>query len=75
MNEGAHLAREDPIAGVSGARLHDAVKACGHRDVSFFERAELPRKLRERAQPGDLIITLGAGDITHVGEELLELLK
>ena len=70
-----YAAGEDAIPGVNGMQLHDAVKACGHRDVSFFERAELPRKLRERAQPGDLIITLGAGDITHVGEELLELLK
>jgi len=70
-----YAAGEDPIAGVTGARLHEAVKACGHRDVSFVDRAELPRQLRERAQPGDLILTLGAGDITHVGDELLEMLK
>ena len=70
-----YAAGEDPIAGVSGARLHEAVKACGHRDASFVERAELSKRLREKAQPGDIVITLGAGDITHVGEELLELLK
>jgi len=70
-----YAAGEDPIAGVSGARLHEAVKACGHRDASFVERGELVRKLREKVQPGDLVITLGAGDITHVGDELLELLK
>ena len=70
-----YAAGEDPIAGITGARLHEAVKACGHRDVSFAERAELARTLRERVRQGDLVITLGAGDITHVGEELLELLK
>jgi len=70
-----YAAGEDPIPGVSGARLHEAVKACGHRDASFADRAELARKLRERVRQGDLVITLGAGDITHVGEELLELLK
>jgi UDP-N-acetylmuramate--alanine ligase len=70
-----YAAGEDPIAGVSGARLHEAVKACGHRDASFADRAELAGKLRERVRQGDLVITLGAGDITHVGEELLELLK
>ena len=70
-----YAAGEDPISGVSGARLHEAVRACGHRDVTLVERSELPRKLRERTMPGDLVITLGAGDITHVGEELLELLK
>jgi UDP-N-acetylmuramate--alanine ligase len=70
-----YAAGEDPIAGVSGARLHDAVKACGHRDTAFVERPELARKLREKARQGDLVLTLGAGDITHASEELLELLK
>ena len=70
-----YAAGEDAIAGISGARLHEAVKACGHRDASFVERAELAKRLRERVQPGDLVITLGAGDITHAGDELLELLK
>ena len=46
-----------------------------HRDVGFAERGELARRLRERVHKGDLVITLGAGDITHAGEELLELLK
>src|SRR5438105_1184715 len=69
-----YAASEDPIPGVTGARLHEAVKACGHRDAAFAERAELARRLREKVRPGDLVITLGAGDITHVGEELLGLL-
>jgi len=67
-------AGEDPIPGVSGARLHEAVKACGHRDASFAERPELAQRLRDRVLPGDLVLTLGAGDITHVGEDLLGLL-
>src|SRR3954470_13070240 len=69
-----YAAGEDPISGVSGARLHEAVKACGHRDATFVERAHRAQKLKERAQPGDLVITLGAGDITNAGEELLGLL-
>jgi UDP-N-acetylmuramate--alanine ligase len=69
-----YAASEDPIPGVTGAKLHEAVKACGHRDATFAERAELARRLREKVRPGDLVITLGAGDITHVGEELLGLL-
>jgi UDP-N-acetylmuramate--alanine ligase len=70
-----YAASEDPIPGISGARLYEAVRACGHRDVAFAERAELARRLREKVHKGDLVITLGAGDITHAGEELLELLK
>jgi UDP-N-acetylmuramate--alanine ligase len=68
-------AGEDPIPGVTGTRLHEAVKACGHRDAIFVDRAGLPARLREQVREGDLVLTLGAGDITHVGEELLELLK
>jgi UDP-N-acetylmuramate--alanine ligase len=70
-----YAASEDPIPGINGIRLYEAVRACGHRDVAFAERGELARRLRERVQKGDLVITLGAGDITHAGEELLELLK
>jgi UDP-N-acetylmuramate--alanine ligase len=69
-----YAAGEDPIPGVSGDRLFEAVKACGHRDVAFAERGELAARLRERLREGDLVITLGAGDITHACEELLELL-
>jgi UDP-N-acetylmuramate--alanine ligase len=68
-------AGEDPIPGVSGARLYDAVKACGHRDAAFVERGKLAQRLREKVHRGDLVITLGAGDITHASEELLELLR
>ena len=70
-----YAAGEDPIAGTSGARLHEAVRACGHRDATFVaERSELAARLREKVRDGDLVLTLGAGDITHAGEELLELL-
>jgi UDP-N-acetylmuramate--alanine ligase len=71
-----YAAGEDPLPGVTGAVLHDAVRACGHRDATFVhERGELAAKLRERVREGDLVLTLGAGDITHAGEELLELLR
>lgn len=69
-----YAAGEDPIPGISGSRLHEAVKACGHRDAIFVERAALATTLRDRIREGDLVLTLGAGDITHAGEELLELL-
>jgi UDP-N-acetylmuramate--alanine ligase len=69
-----YAAGEDPIPGISGARLHEAVKACGHRDAAFVERSELAARLRDKVRDGDLVLTLGAGDITHVGEDLLELL-
>jgi UDP-N-acetylmuramate--alanine ligase len=70
-----YAAGEEPVPGISGTRLFEAVKACGHRDVTFVERSQLAQRLRERALPGDLILTLGAGDVTNVGDELLGLLR
>ncbi|MFL5404243.1 MAG: UDP-N-acetylmuramate--L-alanine ligase [Myxococcales bacterium] len=70
-----YAAGEEPIPGVSGSRLHEAVRACGHRDAWFApDRSSLAQVLRDKLRDGDLVLTLGAGDITHLGEELLSLL-
>jgi len=69
-------AGEEPIPGISGEGLAEAIRAHGHRDVTFVgERARLAAAARERLRPGDLVITLGAGDVTAVGPELLALLS
>ncbi len=71
-----YAASEDPIPGVTGAALAEAVRARGHRDVTFVpERARLAEAARARVRPGDLVLTLGAGDITNAGPELLALLE
>jgi len=70
-----YAASEDPIPGISGGTLAEAVQACGHRDVSFVPRQGLAAAARERLREGDIVLTLGAGDITHVGPELLALLR
>jgi UDP-N-acetylmuramate--alanine ligase len=73
---GIYAASEEPIPGVTGELLAEAVRSHGHRDVTYVERrvdaaAALLPKLRE----GDLVVTLGAGDVTQVGPELLQLLE
>ena len=71
-----YAASEDPIPGVSGRALADAVRAGGHRDVTFVpERSRLAEAALERLRPGDLVLTLGAGDVTNAGPELLALLE
>jgi UDP-N-acetylmuramate--alanine ligase len=71
-----YAAGEDPIAGATGDRLAEAVRACGHRDVTFVKsRGEVARALEARVRPGDIVITQGAGDINQCGAELLALLK
>ena len=70
-----YAAGEDPIPGVSSAHLAEVLRSCGHKDVTLVPRAEMARAARERVRPGDLVLTLGAGDVTQVGPELLELLE
>lgn len=68
-------AGEEPLPGIGGERLAEAVRACGHRDVSFVsDRKELAKALADRLREGDLVITLGAGDISQTPAELLRLL-
>jgi UDP-N-acetylmuramate--alanine ligase len=69
-----YAAGEDPIPGVDSKTLYTAVRSFGHRDVAYVPRAELTRTLADRTAAGDLVITLGAGDITNVSTELLEML-
>ncbi|MFN7134219.1 MAG: UDP-N-acetylmuramate--L-alanine ligase, partial [Myxococcales bacterium] len=67
-----YAAGEEPIPGATGEALADAIRAFGHHDVTFVpNKAELAQVLKARVQPGDLAMTLGAGDITNVGPELL----
>jgi UDP-N-acetylmuramate--alanine ligase len=71
-----YAAGEERIPGATGDALAEAVRAHGHRDVTFVEkRTDLARTLLPRLREGDIVLTLGAGDITQVGPELVELLK
>ncbi len=72
---GIYAAGEEAIDGINSKALCELITAHGHRDVTFVEkRADLPRAIEARLQPGDIVITLGAGDITNTGPELLSLL-
>jgi UDP-N-acetylmuramate--alanine ligase len=66
---------EAPIPGVDGALVADAARSAG-ADVRYVPSVgDLPQQLAELARPGDLVLTLGAGDITEAGPVLLELLR
>lgn len=65
-------AGEEPIEGVSGEALYRSLRRRGHLDVHYApSRQGVPALLAAIARPGDLVLTLGAGDIYRAGEELL----
>lgn len=67
-------AGEQPEPGVSGKLIADSV--CRHlpgRPVAYLpHRADLAAYLEDIARPGDAVMTLGAGDITTLGDEILQ---
>jgi UDP-N-acetylmuramate--alanine ligase len=68
-----YRANESPVPGVSGALIADAVKG-GHPTMHveyLATRAELRERLALVLAPGDLCLTLGAGDLTTLPDELL----
>jgi UDP-N-acetylmuramate--alanine ligase len=64
-------AREAPISGVSGRLVADAARRAGASVEWEPDRGALPALLARSVSVGDVVLTLGAGDITRVGRELL----
>lgn len=71
-----YAAREDPVPGVSGQLVADAVTAANPQaDVHYVPSwSEVPAVVAQLAHPGDLVLTVGAGDVTMIGPEVLRLL-
>ena len=68
-----YAAGEEPIAGVDAAALVEGLKQRGHRMVSeVSDEQELFRQLLDIAARGDIVICLGAGDITRWAAGLAE---
>ena len=66
-----YAASEERIEGISGRLLADRIRSGGHRNVEFAStKEEVVRVVSQLARPGDVVVTLGAGDIYKVGEEL-----
>jgi len=71
-----YAAGEAPIEGVSSKALVVAMHAHGHHDVRHVgPKTEVATVLRDIVKPGDLVLTLGAGDVWQAGEELLVYLR
>ena len=71
-----YAAGEAPIPGANAENLAEGIRAHGHRSCDAAEDLEdALARLREEASAGDIVLTLGAGDVWKVGRRLLEALE
>ncbi len=69
-----YVAREDPDPAVTGALVARAVPLPAGAVTFVPDRDGAARAVVERLRPGDLLLTVGAGDVTRLGPQVLELL-
>ena len=71
-----YSANESPISGISGETIFREIKKTHHRQIKYLpSKDDILIYLYEMIKPGDIIITMGAGDIWTVGYELAKQLK
>jgi UDP-N-acetylmuramate--alanine ligase len=70
-----YAAREQPMAGVTHHLVVRGATRAGAATVAVRDRAGLTAHVARAVRSGDVVFTLGAGDVTRVGPELLDLLK
>ncbi|MBT2421199.1 UDP-N-acetylmuramate--L-alanine ligase [Streptomyces sp. ISL-22] len=68
-------AREDPIPGVTSELIIDAARAAGAEVTAVPDKSEVPALIAGMAKPGDLVLTMGAGDVTDLGPLILDRLS
>jgi UDP-N-acetylmuramate--alanine ligase len=71
-----YAAGEQAIEGAGGRELAEAIGAHGHHAVRYVsDREELVQTLCRQAQPGDVVIALGAGNINRILAEIEQVLQ
>ena len=64
--------REAPVPGVTGSLVADAATRAGAEKVTYVPHlSDVPSRLASMLEEGDLVLTMGAGDITVIGPEIL----
>jgi UDP-N-acetylmuramate--alanine ligase len=71
-----YAAGEKPIPGVSGKSLYEGIRKHGHKDVTYIpDKGKVADHMISILKKGDLMITLGAGDVWKIGEQVVERLR
>jgi UDP-N-acetylmuramate--alanine ligase len=65
-------AREDPIPGVTSDLIIEAARVAGADVTPVHDKADVPGAVAGLAKPGDLVLTMGAGDVTDLGPRILD---
>ncbi|MDX2598284.1 MULTISPECIES: UDP-N-acetylmuramate--L-alanine ligase [Streptomyces] len=68
-------AREDPIPGVTSELIIEAARVAGADVTAVHDKAEISAVIAGMAKPGDLVLTMGAGDVTDLGPRILDRLS
>jgi UDP-N-acetylmuramate--alanine ligase len=69
-------AREKPIPGIDGRTVADLAVRYGHRNVHYVpDKKDMAAYVTERVQPGDTVITMGAGDIWRYSKDIVQHLE
>ena len=71
-----YAASEEPIEGITAEALTNEIKSYGHKSARYIGALDGAAEiLRDQVRPGDLVLTLGAGNVWRAGEQLLGLLR
>ncbi len=71
-----YAASETPIEGITAEVLTDNIRKYGHKNATFIGDVDTAAtKVTSNLQAGDLVITLGAGSVTRLSDEILEQLR
>ena len=68
-------ASENPIEGITAEKLLEKVREQRPRNLEYVTKDRIVKRLLELAEPGDLVLTLGAGDVTHFSDDFVRRLR
>ena len=68
-------AGEPPIEGISGYSIYEKLKSRQHPQACFLSKENIPEYVLKNLNPQDVVLVLGAGDVTRISDELAETLS
>jgi len=70
-----YAANENPIEGISGQNMYEEIRKRRKDETFYLKKEEILDHLNSEVKSGDVVLTLGAGDIYHIGDDLIKKLE